>query len=447
MYSVPDFVLAKNVPSCQNKIESYMYSSSSDYQNSLKNLAKISIGVDAIVASAQFTASTEFKSISQTIINQQQVLFETGGQCQVYELEMQTYDGRLNLTQEFKNTINLAYSGVLTWKYVIDSYGTHYVANTVLGGRSYLKYSMSSLNKYSLESSGIDISITAAAKYKLISGSASNEYQSQITNINKFNQVANSQEMYTVGGKFTGDFNKWTTTVKSDPMPIKYTLYDLTQLINLFFFPELSVNVRNNITASLNNVIKNYCNENSCLNPSDKRIPIVESEIPKNTLSGKTSWGNWGSAEFCPMNSYAIGYDLKIEPNQNKGDDTGLNSIALICSQNIAIYSNQGAWGNWRGKKYCKTNKIKGFQLKSEPPQGSKSDDTAANDLKLFCSDGSELNSNTAPTWGTWDPIFYCPLNSKGQETFICGLKTQVEPSQNKGDDTALNNVIFYCCS
>lgn len=295
MYSVPDFVLAKNVPSCQNKIESYMYSSSSDYQNSLKNLAKISTNVDAIKASAQFTASTEFKSISKTIINQQQVLFETGGQCQVYELEMQTYDGRLNLTQEFKNTINLAYSGVLPWQYVIDSYGTHYVANTVLGGRSYLKYSMSSLDKYSLESSGIDISITAAAKYKKISGSASNEYQSQITNINKFNQVVKNQETYTVGGNFTGDFNKWTTTVRNYPIPIKYTLYDLTQLINSFFFPELSVNVRNNITASLNNAINNYCEnnkfslENSCLNPSNKGIPIVEFEIPKNKFPGKTN--------------------------------------------------------------------------------------------------------------------------------------------------------------
>ena len=75
MYSVPDFVLAKNVPSCQNKIESYMYSSSSDYQNSLKNLAKISTNVDAIIASAQFTASTEFKSISQTIIKRSRLLF------------------------------------------------------------------------------------------------------------------------------------------------------------------------------------------------------------------------------------------------------------------------------------------------------------------------------------------------------------------------------------
>ncbi len=98
--------------------------------------------------------------------------------------------------------------------------------------------------------------------------------------------------------------------------------------------------------------------KNSCLNPLNKRKPFIESEIPKNTLSGNR---NWDSAEFCSMNSYAIWYDWKIEPNQGSVDDTGLNSI---CGQNKDIFRNQGAG---RGRKYCETNKIKEFQSKSEP--------------------------------------------------------------------------------
>jgi hypothetical protein len=67
-----------------------------------------------------------------------------------------------------------------------------------------------------------------------ISGSSSSDDAlKQITNINKFNQTVKSQEIYIVSGR-----------------------------------------------------------KNSCLNPLNKRKPFIESEIPKNTLSGKTNWGS-----------------------------------------------------------------------------------------------------------------------------------------------------------
>ena len=43
--------------------------------------------------------------------------------------------------------------------------------------------------------------------------------------------------------------------------------------------------------------------------------------------------------------------------------------------------------------------------------------------------------------WGNWSEIKYCP-----KETYVCGMRQRVEPSQGKGDDTAMNAVEFYCC-
>ena len=158
---------------------------------------------------------------------------------------------------------------------------------------------------------------------------------------------------------------------------------------------------------------------------------------------GLTNWGDWGLPEFCPYNHYAVGYNSKIEHPPTEGnDDTALNSIRLICSDASFISSSNGYWGNWGENVYCENNtKLSGFAMKSQEIQVGEKDDTAANAIKFYCSDKELFNKNEAQ-WGRWGKLILCPNN-----TGICGLKTQVEMAQDKGDDTALNNVIFYCCS
>jgi hypothetical protein len=45
-------------------------------------------------------------------------------------------------------------------------------------------------------------------------------------------------------------------------------------------------------------------------------------------------------------------------------------------------------------------------------------------------------------SWGTWGNRVSCPEGS-----YICVIKTRVEAYQGKGDDTALNEATFYCCT
>ena len=156
---------------------------------------------------------------------------------------------------------------------------------------------------------------------------------------------------------------------------------------------------------------------------------------------GLTNWGDWGVPQFCPYPYYTIGYNTKIEGSQGKGDDTALNGIKLICSDGSSIYSSVAPWGGWGSDVYCNSNeKLSAFIMKSEPSQG-KGDDTAANAFKFYCSN-RELFNHHEGSWGRWGNLIRCPAN-----TYICGLRTQVEGSQGSGDDTALNNAIFYCCA
>ena len=99
-------------------------------------------------------------------------------------------------------------------------------------------------------------------------------------------------------------------------------------------------------------------------------------------------------------------------------------------------------WGAYATDAMCPPGeKLSGFIMKSEPNQGRKGDDTAANALKMYCSNRMLFNLHENP-YGRWGNLIMCPTNA-----YICGLRAQVEtPLGRKEDDTALNNVMFYCC-
>ncbi|CAL4217921.1 unnamed protein product, partial [Meganyctiphanes norvegica] len=112
-----------------------------------------------------------------------------------------------------------------------------------------------------------------------------------------------------------------------------------------------------------------------------------------------------------------------------------------IQERDFAISSLKGEWGDWRDLRTCSSGFLTGLRLKSEPDQGMFSDDTAANDLEMQCNWSSEIHNGGGDHWGDWSSWAYCP-----QGWAICGLETRVEDSTGHTDDTALNDVKMFCC-
>lgn len=147
-----------------------------------------------------------------------------------------------------------------------------------------------------------------------------------------------------------------------------------------------------------------------------------------------TGWGGWGSWKYCPNGHYVRAIQLRIESPD--GDDTALNAIRLTCSDGTVLVSNEGPWGSWRTKVWS-NNYIIGVKLRTERGQGG-GDDTAANGLRFVDCNGKWYYPGDG-YWGDWSNTVYCP---KG--TVIRGFVTKNE-APISGDDTALNQVIFYC--
>lgn len=158
-------------------------------------------------------------------------------------------------------------------------------------------------------------------------------------------------------------------------------------------------------------------------------------------------WGTWGSWMLCPAGEFVYGYRLKSEKNQDGGDDTGLNAVELKCKsphtmiEKISISSSIGPYGSWSNSQYClgRDNPVTGFAILIEKPQG-RGDDTAANDVDLYCRNGEFISAKVSTRFGNWKPKALCP---SGQA--VAGIKTRVEQPQGGDDDTALNGVHLLC--
>lgn len=92
--------------------------------------------------------------------------------------------------------------------------------------------------------------------------------------------------------------------------------------------------------------------------------------------------------------------------------------------------SSVGPWGKWGNKFRCPDLKygfVTGFQLKVKAPRLI-GDESATNNVRFFCTDQNgvfDTIEGDGEENGEWGEPRFC---SQGQ--VVCGIKTQVQPDQ-----------------
>lgn len=143
---------------------------------------------------------------------------------------------------------------------------------------------------------------------------------------------------------------------------------------------------------------------------------------------------------MCTSGNFVVGFRQKVDSKDS--DLTGLNGIELLCSNSRVIFSLVMPWGVWSPQVRCpRPERVIGFRYKQQGPQGTR-DDTAANAIALICAGGSTIRANNDGKLGAWSNPIVCPPRS-----FICGINVQALSNQGRGDDVALDNVKFRCCT
>ncbi|XP_069505881.1 vitelline membrane outer layer protein 1-like [Ambystoma mexicanum] len=156
-------------------------------------------------------------------------------------------------------------------------------------------------------------------------------------------------------------------------------------------------------------------------------------------------WGAWSEILLCEKGLYARGFAIKVESPQGYADDTSLNGLQLVCATPTYNYMNSVSYevvraGVWGPISWCPGGVMISFSLRVQPYQGAVTDDTAANNIRFYCSDEAIIEG-CGGNLGSYGGFSASCM--KG----MCGLQVRIELPQPIVDDTGMNDVRIFCCN
>lgn len=283
LYLMPDNVHAINELVWDINTDSSAITGTTSYKSSLE----VDVEVNGEYGPASFSASTDYKRVEEGTTSSSNLFTLSTGICHIYHCVVDP-DNLPTVDHQFFSEIQSLpeiYSDATKASFFefLHKRGTHYFRGLHMGA----KYS--SLTTVSKEAwtkmTSLDIKVTAAAKYAAkIELGVKTMTEKETSMGETFEKFSGRVKINSLGAPLPsdGEISTWSQLMITNPMPVKYTLEPLYNLLTAAFLPGIT-----NLNAkrrSLQVAYTSYCSEfllkngvvKSCDGPKpDNPIPLV----------------------------------------------------------------------------------------------------------------------------------------------------------------------------
>ena len=266
-YSIPDFTNITQSSACNFQFQSSTTQNTASYTKSLQ----VHVDADFSGWGASFSASADYIDVDSGTTSSQKIFVSSHATCESYGAFIIPFVGSSSLESTlpimdpaFKEDVYyLSTQGDNdTYFNLIDKWGTHYAYSLHMGGRYGVRSTFLSSEYIDMAASGLDIS--AAAGYSsAYSINANLTTDIQKNQSEQYDQHRSDYQVYQIGGtpvvsqESEEPYYQWAQTVKDNPLPIRYTLQPLSDILTAMNFPaDKNIAVKQ---ANLQEIIIQYC--------------------------------------------------------------------------------------------------------------------------------------------------------------------------------------------
>ncbi|SBS86015.1 perforin-like protein 3, putative [Plasmodium ovale] len=325
----PNGSYVRNEISCNRSENESEISSMSEYTKELSVDASIGASYGLF---GSFSASTGYKSVSNTISKKKFRMFMLKSYCFKYMASLSQYS-QWKLSDQFVRAISLlpSYfnslehdgtyctpeqlrddrktdkcgSSVQSWMYFFKNFGTHVSTLIHLGGKITQQVKISKNEYKSLSEKGLSVSVNASVGFGLFKAKASTSTDSNESSNENSSNSSMEKETVIIGGTTIYDpndpknFEKWAKSIKNNPMPIKGEYEPLSRILPnrlskvyeeaLNFY--VAINVPINIGQISNDEMKQYNIKDQLMRSniiygSGSGLVVLECEEKQNFILG-----------------------------------------------------------------------------------------------------------------------------------------------------------------